>query len=335
MKKRKKEEVTEVQEPEPAAEVRAPETEPWPVIWEPDAEPQAKEEFSEPASAPVPEPEHKTVEPKEPKKQKEPKPPRKPLTEFARKILLASGVVLTFLFLVVPRTGLFFRWGFLLTVRNPATIVWFFLAFACGVSVFFNILHAVRLKTAGDTEGFDTAYLFTIIACAWAWGWVLYNLVDAIWSGFHWTQAFYLAGLACSAFVFVYNIFDKRKRTLQYATSMSIILPSPAILLLLSFTTLGVYNYIWAYRVSRIIIEKTGGSDFSRVYVMCLIFIPLYKAYWVYIQSKKLAQVSGKDDSALLLAISLFFLFRPVALAMLNEAAASLSIASEQLRIED
>lgn len=66
-------------------------------------------------------------------------------------------------------------------------------------------------------------------------------------------------------------------------------------MVILSIITLGIYTYVWLYKIAKKIKELSG--DFSSVAteIICIMFVPFYLLYWVYTRYAKLKTVADND----------------------------------------
>ncbi len=66
-------------------------------------------------------------------------------------------------------------------------------------------------------------------------------------------------------------------------------------MVILSIITLGIYTYVWIYKIAKKIKELDG--DFSSVAteIICIMFVPFYLLYWVYTRYAKLKAVSDTN----------------------------------------
>lgn len=89
---------------------------------------------------------------------------------------------------------------------------------------------------------------------------------------------------------------------------------------LLSLLTLGIYNYVWIYRMTKYI--KDHGGDTNNMHpvlhlILCIL-VPPYKLYWVYHYSSQLGKMLGVDSAKeiaiLQTIVTLFGMFSSVGL---------------------
>ncbi len=66
-------------------------------------------------------------------------------------------------------------------------------------------------------------------------------------------------------------------------------------MVILSIITLGIYTYVWLYKIAKKIKELDG--DFSSVAteIICIMFVPFYLLYWIYTRYAKLKAVSDTN----------------------------------------
>ena len=68
-------------------------------------------------------------------------------------------------------------------------------------------------------------------------------------------------------------------------------------LVVLIFLTLGIYYYVWIYKTSKFINQRSGKDQFSpgAETALCL-FVPFYFLYWLFKESKNIYEISLRQN---------------------------------------
>ena len=66
-------------------------------------------------------------------------------------------------------------------------------------------------------------------------------------------------------------------------------------MVILSIITLGIYTYVWIYKIAKKIKELDGEFSSVATEIICIMFVPFYLLYWVYTRYAKLKAVADTD----------------------------------------
>lgn len=66
-------------------------------------------------------------------------------------------------------------------------------------------------------------------------------------------------------------------------------------MVILSIIALGIYSYVWLYKIAKKIEELNGNFSSVSTEIICIMFVPFYLLYWVYTRYAKLKVVADNN----------------------------------------